>query len=55
MARGAAGGEWVNWAGDQSCRPARIARPRNREELAETIVAAANAGEARFPNASPKE
>src|SRR5436190_6093329 len=43
--RGAAGGEWVNWAGDQSCRPTRIARPRNREELAEAIVAAAEAGE----------
>jgi L-gulonolactone oxidase len=45
MARGAAGGEWVNWAGDQSCRPARIARPGNRDELAETIAAAAEAGE----------
>jgi len=43
--RGAASGEWVNWAGDQACRPARFARPRNREELAETIVAAASAGE----------
>jgi L-gulono-1,4-lactone dehydrogenase len=41
----AAGGEWVNWAGDQTCRPARIVRPRNREELAEAIAAAAAAGE----------
>jgi FAD-linked oxidoreductase len=40
----AASGEWVNWAGDQSCRPDRIARPRNRKELAETIAAAAEAG-----------
>jgi L-gulono-1,4-lactone dehydrogenase len=41
----AAAGEWVNWAGDQSCRPARIARPRSRDELAEAIAAAAAAGE----------
>ena len=41
----AAAGEWVNWAGDQSCRPARIARPASREELAETIAAAAAAGQ----------
>jgi L-gulono-1,4-lactone dehydrogenase len=39
-----ASGEWVNWAGDQACRPERSARPRNREELAETIAAAAAAG-----------
>jgi L-gulono-1,4-lactone dehydrogenase len=47
MARGGgrAGGEWVNWAGDQACRPARIATPRNRDELAETIAAAAAAGQ----------
>lgn len=38
-------GEWVNWAGDQACRPARIARPRSREELAEVVGAAAAAGE----------
>ncbi|HEU4462302.1 MAG TPA: D-arabinono-1,4-lactone oxidase [Solirubrobacterales bacterium] len=43
--RGRASGEWVNWAGDQACRPARIAAPRNREELAETIAAAAGAGQ----------
>jgi FAD-linked oxidoreductase len=36
---------WVNWAGDQSCRPARILRPRSRDELAETVAAAAAAGE----------
>jgi FAD-linked oxidoreductase len=41
----AAIGEWVNWAGDQSCRPAQIARPSNREELAEVVGAAAAAGE----------
>jgi len=40
----AAAGEWVNWAGDQSCRPARILRPRSREELVEAIGAAAAAG-----------
>ena len=40
-----ADGEWVNWAGDQSCRPARIVRPSGREELAEAIAAAAAAGE----------
>lgn len=40
-----ASGEWVNWAGDQSCRPARIATPRDRDELAETIAAAASAGQ----------
>jgi len=38
-------GEWVNWAGDQRCRPARIVRPGSRDELAEAISAAAAAGE----------
>jgi len=38
-------GEWVNWAGDQVCRPARILRPRSREELAAAVGAAASAGE----------
>ncbi|HEY5941870.1 MAG TPA: D-arabinono-1,4-lactone oxidase [Solirubrobacterales bacterium] len=42
--RGGASGEWVNWAGDQACRPARIAAPRNRDELVETIAAAASGG-----------
>lgn len=37
-------GEWVNWAGDQRCRPAEIARPGSRDELAATIAAAAAAG-----------
>jgi L-gulonolactone oxidase len=41
----AATGEWANWAGDQSCRPARILRPESREELAETVAAAGAAGE----------
>jgi len=47
MARrgGNGGGEWVNWAGDQRCRPARIVRPGNREELAESVAAATAAGQ----------
>jgi len=47
MARGkrAAAGEWVNWAGDQACRPARTIRPASREELAEAVGAAAAAGQ----------
>jgi L-gulono-1,4-lactone dehydrogenase len=36
--------EWVNWAGDQSCRPARILTPPSRDELAEAIAAASGAG-----------
>jgi len=39
-----ASGDWVNWAGDQSCRPAEIVRPRSRDELAEAIAGAAAAG-----------
>ncbi len=35
---------WVNWAGDQTCRPAEIVRPSSREELAEAISRAASAG-----------
>jgi L-gulonolactone oxidase len=38
-------GEWANWAGDQRCRPARVAAPRTVEELAEAIGAAAAAGQ----------
>jgi L-gulonolactone oxidase len=38
------GEEWVNWAGDQSCRPGRIVTPRSREELSEVVGAAAAAG-----------
>ena len=47
MGRGArtAAGEWANWAGDQSCRPARIVRPGSRDELAAVVGAAAAAGE----------
>jgi L-gulono-1,4-lactone dehydrogenase len=37
-------GEWANWAGDQRCRPREVVRPRNREELAEALSAAAAAG-----------
>jgi L-gulono-1,4-lactone dehydrogenase len=35
---------WANWAGDQSCRPARVERPRTRDELAAAIVRAAEEG-----------
>jgi len=38
-------GEWVNWAGDQSCRPARIAAPVGREQLVEVVASAAAAGQ----------
>lgn len=41
----AAGGTtWRNWAGDQSCVPARLARPRDRAELVAAVAAAAEAG-----------
>jgi L-gulonolactone oxidase len=43
MARSTRTGEFVNWAGDQRCRPARVAHPRSREELGEVIAAAAAA------------
>ena len=43
MARGASG-SWVNWAGDQSCAPAEIVAPANRDELAAAIADAAAAG-----------
>jgi L-gulonolactone oxidase len=36
---------WRNWAGDQRCRPARLLRPRDREELAAAVATAAEAGE----------
>jgi L-gulono-1,4-lactone dehydrogenase len=47
MARGSrtGDGKWVNWAGDQSCRPARIVRPQSRDELAAAAAAASGAGE----------
>lgn len=38
------GREWRNWTGDQSCRPAAVAAPANREDLAATIAAAARQG-----------
>ncbi len=36
--------EWVNWAGDQSCRPAEVVRPGSRDELAAAVLAAASEG-----------
>jgi L-gulonolactone oxidase len=47
MASGQAKGDsrgWVNWAGDQSCRPAEVVRPADRQELVEAVAAAAAAG-----------
>jgi FAD-linked oxidoreductase len=38
------GDVWRNWTGDQRCRPAELIRPRDRDELAATIAAAASAG-----------
>ncbi|MEK6276673.1 MAG: D-arabinono-1,4-lactone oxidase [Actinomycetota bacterium] len=35
---------WRNWAGDQACTPATVERPRSREQLAEVVRAAADAG-----------
>jgi len=35
---------WRNWAGDQSCTPAELVRPRDRDELAAAVVAAAQGG-----------
>lgn len=35
---------WRNWTGDQRCSPAEVVRPRNRDELAAAVAAAANAG-----------
>jgi FAD-linked oxidoreductase len=43
--RRSSSGEWVNWAGDQRCRPARLVRPRSRDRLAEAVAAAAQAGQ----------
>ncbi|HWO82858.1 MAG TPA: D-arabinono-1,4-lactone oxidase [Solirubrobacterales bacterium] len=43
--RRAASGEWVNWAGDQRCRPANLIRPCSRGELSEAIAAAAAVGQ----------
>jgi L-gulonolactone oxidase len=36
--------DWVNWTGDQRCRPAEVVRPADREELVEVVAAAAAAG-----------
>lgn len=35
---------WVNWAGDQHCAPARVAAPRNPDEVAELLADAAARG-----------
>ncbi|HEX5712413.1 MAG TPA: D-arabinono-1,4-lactone oxidase [Solirubrobacterales bacterium] len=37
-------GAWSNWAGDQTCRPAKITRPATRDELASVLAAASAAG-----------
>src|SRR3954453_7394479 len=42
--QGLSGRTWRNWAGDQSCTPAELVRPRDREELAEAIGRAVAAG-----------
>jgi L-gulono-1,4-lactone dehydrogenase len=34
---------WHNWTGDQRCRPTEVVRPRDRDELAAAVVAAAKA------------
>jgi FAD-linked oxidoreductase len=34
---------WRNWAGDQSCQPAHLVRPRDREQLVESLAAASSA------------
>jgi L-gulonolactone oxidase len=39
-----AGSGWTNWAGDQRCAPAEVARPGDRDELAAVVGAAAAAG-----------
>ncbi|NEW25429.1 D-arabinono-1,4-lactone oxidase [Nocardia cyriacigeorgica] len=36
---------WMNWAGDQKCVPASVAAPRNRNELADLVGRAADAGQ----------
>jgi L-gulono-1,4-lactone dehydrogenase len=38
------GVRWRNWARDQSCRPAQVARPRSVDELASAIVDARSRG-----------
>jgi L-gulonolactone oxidase len=47
MAPGQAEGDsrgWVNWAGDQACRPLEIVRPADRGQLAQAVAAATAAG-----------
>jgi L-gulono-1,4-lactone dehydrogenase len=34
---------WTNWAGDQTCEPAEVVHPRNRDELVEAVGRAAAA------------
>ena len=41
---GGAGSAWRNWAGDQSCAPFERLRPGTREELAEGVARAVDAG-----------
>jgi FAD-linked oxidoreductase len=42
--QGLSGGTWRNWAGDQSCAPAELVQPRDREELAAAIASATAVG-----------
>jgi L-gulonolactone oxidase len=44
VARAYSAGAWVNWAGDQACRPLEIVRPADRDELSAALLAAAGAG-----------
>jgi L-gulono-1,4-lactone dehydrogenase len=37
---------WRNWAGDQICQPRELVRPRDRDELASAVAAAAGEGRA---------
>jgi L-gulono-1,4-lactone dehydrogenase len=39
-----AGGEWRNWAGDESCRPLQIAHPESTEQIADAVGRAAENG-----------
>src|SRR6476659_6431008 len=36
--------DWRNWAGDQVCHPRELVRPRDRDELASAVAAAAAGG-----------
>jgi L-gulono-1,4-lactone dehydrogenase len=36
--------DWRNWAGDQVCNPRELVRPRDRDELAGAVAAAASEG-----------